>query len=58
MNQGQLVKRVESAIDDAIRQRMYGRIEVEFRAGYCTFLRTLTEEKLDGAENRNDRNFK
>lgn len=48
-----LLKKLEAAVDDAIRQRLYGNIEIEFRGGKPTFLRTLNQEKLDDTENRN-----
>ena len=53
MMKSALLKKLESAIDEAMRQRLYGNIEIEFRAGNPTFLRTLNQEKLDDAENRN-----
>jgi len=47
-----LLKKLEAAIDEAMSQRLYGNIEIEFRAGHPTFLSTHRQEKLDEAENR------
>lgn len=57
MTKTALLKKVEVAIDEAIRQRLYGNIEIEFRAGNPTFLRTLNQEKLDDTENRANAHF-
>lgn len=54
MSRTELVKKLEAAVDDAIRTRMYGELLIEFRGGVPTFLRTTTQEKLDKeTENRN-----
>ena len=47
MNKEQLLKKLETAIDEAARQRMYGNIEIEFRAGEPVFIRKMQQEKLD-----------
>ena len=52
MNKEQLLKKLETAIDEAARQRMYGNIEIEFRAGEPVFIRKMQQEKLDETENR------
>lgn len=52
MNKEQLLKKLTAMIDDAGRQRMYGNIEIEFRAGVPVFIRTMQQEKLDETENR------
>jgi hypothetical protein len=52
MNKTELMREFEAAVDAALHQRMYGKIEIEFKAGYATFLRTTQEKKLDKAENR------
>ncbi len=52
MEKPQLLKKVEAAIDEAVRQRMYGNIEIEFRAGEPVFIRTTKTEKLDETVNR------
>ena len=53
MSRNELVKKLESAIEDAIRTRLYGHIELEFRAGEPVFLRKLQQEKLyDDTESR------
>lgn len=52
MTKDTLLKKLEAAIDDAARGRMYGNIEIEFRAGEPTFLRQTKQEKLDDTENR------
>lgn len=52
MTRNALLKRIESAIDDAISKRLYGTLEIEFRAGEPTFLRSHRQEKLDETENR------
>lgn len=53
MNRDELLKKLEKAVDDAIRAGMYGELHLEFRGGEPTFLRKTTQEKLD-TENRND----
>lgn len=53
MMKTQLLKKVEAAIDDAERQRTFGTLEIEFRAGEPVFIRKMQTEKLDEAENRN-----
>lgn len=54
MMKSALLKKLEAAVDDAVRQRLYGNIEIEFRAGNPTFLRTLNQEKLDDTEIRSN----
>jgi len=54
MNKEQLLKKLETAIDEAARQRMYGNIEIEFRAGEPVFIRKMQQEKLDETENRRE----
>jgi hypothetical protein len=55
MTKDALLKKIEAALDEAVRQRLYGNIEIEFRAGEPTFLRTHRQEKLDNeTENRRD----
>lgn len=58
MTKTQLLKKLETAIDDVERQRMFGTIEIEFRAGEPVFLRTQRQEKLDESETRRDQAFK
>ena len=52
MTKQALLKKVEAAIDDAARARMYGQIEIEFKAGEPVFIRQTKTEKLDETENR------
>jgi len=47
MNKSELMREIEAAVDAAMSQRMYGKTEIEWRAGYPTFIRTLQEKKLD-----------
>ena len=54
MTKDALLKKIEAALDEAMRQRLYGNIEIEFRAGEPTFLRTHRQEKLFETENRHD----
>ena len=53
MTRPELLKKIDAAIEDAVRTRLFGEIEVEFRAGQATFLRVTKNEKLDETENRN-----
>ena len=53
MTRDELLKKLQVAVDDAMRTRLYGHLQLEFKAGYPTFLRTLNEEKLDETGNRN-----
>jgi hypothetical protein len=52
-----LLTKLEGAIDDAIRQRLYGNIEIEFRAGEPVILRSAKTEKLDDGENNRHGQF-
>jgi hypothetical protein len=52
MNRDQLLKKLAAQIDEAGRQRIYGNIEIEFRAGEPVFIRKMQQEKLDETENR------
>jgi hypothetical protein len=53
MNKEQLMKKLDAAIDSAMRGRMYGKIEVEFNDGVPMFFRKLEQEKLSiGTRNR------
>jgi hypothetical protein len=54
MTKDALLQKIEAALDEAQRQRLYGSIEIEFRAGEPTFLRTHRQEKLCETENRHD----
>jgi hypothetical protein len=58
MTKNALLKKIEIAIDDAMSQRLYGKLEIEFKAGEPTFLYTHRQEKLDETENRREQNFK
>lgn len=58
MTKNALLKKLEAAIDDAMRERLYGNVEIEFRAGEPVILRTAKTEKLDEGENRREqRNY-
>jgi len=52
MTKDALLKKLEATVDSAVRSRMYGTIEIEFRAGEPTFLRKTEQEKLDDTESR------
>lgn len=54
MTKNALLKKLEMAIDDAERQRTFGTLEIEFRAGEPVFIRKMQTEKLDETENRRD----
>ena len=55
MTKDALLNKLATAIDDVERQRMFGTIEIEFRAGEPVFLRKLQQEKLDtDTESRRD----
>jgi hypothetical protein len=56
MTKTQLLKKLEAAIDDAERQRMFGTIEIEFRTGEPVFLRKQQQEKLDNHTEHRDAN--
>jgi hypothetical protein len=51
MTRDDLVNKLEAVIDDAFRQKLYGDIHIEFRAGKPMFLNVNKQEKLD-TENR------
>ncbi len=46
MNKDLLMKKIDAAVDSAMRGRMYGKIEIEFQAGAPMYLRELKQEKL------------
>jgi sulfatase maturation enzyme AslB (radical SAM superfamily) len=51
MLKAELLRKIETAVDDAINQSLYGNIEIEFRAGEPVILRYEKTEKLDNREN-------
>jgi len=56
MTKETLIKKLTAAIDDVERLRMFGTIEIEFRAGEPVFFRKLQQEKLDTeTENRGEK---
>jgi hypothetical protein len=59
MTKQELLKKIEVALDDAIRQRLFGSIEIEFRAGDPVFLRTHRQEKLyNETETRHEKTYR
>jgi len=53
MSKELLMRKIEAAIDSAMRNRMFGKIEIEFCGGAPMFLRELKQEKLvDETRNR------
>jgi hypothetical protein len=55
MTKDALLKKIEVAVDEAMRQRLYGNIDIEFRAGVPIILRSAKTEKLDDeGNNRRD----
>jgi hypothetical protein len=59
MTKEALLNKLTAAIDDALRQRMFGTLEIEFRAGEPVFFRKHQQEKLDTeTENRREQTFK
>jgi hypothetical protein len=52
MTKQALLKKLETMLEGVVRDRMYGTVEIEFRAGEPTFLRKTEQEKLDDTENR------
>jgi hypothetical protein len=58
MTKNALLKKLETAVDDAIRQHLYGNIEIEFRNGEAVILRSAKTEKLDGENNRHDQSYR
>ena len=55
MTKSDLMKKLDAAVTEVERTRMFGTIEIEFRAGEPVFLRKLQQEKLDNTESRDDR---
>jgi len=51
MNKAQLLKQLESLIDEAQRTRMYGVVEIQFSDGVPALLRKSITEKLCTGEN-------
>jgi hypothetical protein len=54
MTKNALLRKLETAIDEAMRERLYGNIEIEFRAGEPVILRSGKTEKLDEGDNRHE----
>jgi hypothetical protein len=46
MSRDELIRKVTAAVDEAIKSRMYGTVEVEFRGGVPQFFRCNKQEKL------------
>lgn len=46
MNKELLMKKIEAAVDAAMRTRMYGKIEIDFQGGAPMFIRKTEQEKL------------
>jgi hypothetical protein len=58
MTKQALLKKLETAIDEADRHRLYGTLEIEFKAGEPTFIRKMQTEKLDERENPNGQSYR
>jgi hypothetical protein len=54
MTKQALLKKIEVAIDEAFRERLYGNIEIEFKAGEPIYLKKFATEKLDEPGGRNE----
>lgn len=52
MNRAALLKRLEAMLDDCVRSRTWGQIEIELREGQPTLLRKTITERLDGDRER------
>lgn len=50
MNKEQLMKKIEAAVDSAMRDRVFGSIEISFREGEPEMVRTMRTEKLNPQE--------
>jgi hypothetical protein len=46
VNKTVLLKKLEAALDEAERTRLFGTLEIEYRSGIATVLRTLKTERL------------
>jgi hypothetical protein len=46
MNRATLIKKLEPILEEAERSRLFGTIEIEYRSGIPTVLRTLKTERL------------
>ena len=57
MNKQELMKRLEAAVDLAIRGRMYGKIEVSFQDGVATLMQKTEQEKLSQGTRHRDQNY-
>ena len=47
MERPELLRKVERLVDQAIREGVWGSIEIEFRQGRATLIRTHKTEPLD-----------
>jgi hypothetical protein len=58
MEKPQLLKKLESILDEAERTRMFGTIEIEIRDGRTVVMRTTKTDRLDtpGENHRAQRN--
>jgi hypothetical protein len=46
MNKAILLKKLSEVLDEAERTRLFGTLEIEYRSGVATVLRTLKTERL------------
>lgn len=53
MPKTELLKKLETLIDEASAQRVWGAIEIEFRDGAPVIVRKMTTEKLQTAGENN-----
>jgi len=51
MTKDALLKKIDSMLDQAEREKTWGQIEIELREGEPTLLRKSSTEKLDDREN-------
>jgi hypothetical protein len=58
MTKADLMRKLDAVVDEAMRQRLYGNIEVEFKAGEPIYLKKVATEKLDEPGGRNDQSYR
>lgn len=57
MTKTQLLRKVETMLDDAATNRTWGQIEIELRDGEATLLRRSITERLDADRERTRERF-
>ena len=58
MDKAALLKKLDTLLDDAKRQAMYGTIELQLREGEVEIIRTSKTEKVQTENNRGHQSYR